>query len=322
MAGSISSIIAQIPKSLEQNLINDGDEQKQIEQNASNEPRRGRGIQKSLSYVNRRLSNQQYSKDEFHRHLSPRRHKNPHRREAGLDAINQMKISIENDSVNKEANLTIIEKMDQQCTVHLTLDEITNKIVDGSSGEKKNEEKSMESSMDTGFKYGMDELRELKKSPNVIKNPPKLKSNLLHKKLPSVVWRTLFDKTYNEPVEDANDTLNASYSRNQKRSQPNLRETQSCSARFKPNSPEKNLIKVTLSSSNVPLNEADDAWKPSHLKVQAFDDDADSVKLNLNRNFRSMLNKITAENFDHLLKELRNVKKYPINSMDKLKMVV
>lgn len=76
------------------------------------------------------------------------------------------------------------------------------------------------------------------------------------------------------------------------------------------------IIKLTLSlQDDVKLNEAENAWKPSHLVKKAELTEEDRVTHDLLSRFRSMLNKLTAENFGLLVEE---VKTYKIDSGERL----
>lgn len=80
------------------------------------------------------------------------------------------------------------------------------------------------------------------------------------------------------------------------------------------------IIKLTLSlQDDVKLNEAENAWKPSHLtKKQEFTEE-DRVTHDLLSRFRSMLNKLTAENFELLVEQ---VKLYKIDTSERLDGVI
>jgi translation initiation factor 4G len=73
---------------------------------------------------------------------------------------------------------------------------------------------------------------------------------------------------------------------------------------------------------DVKLNEAENAWKPTHMKKPEAMDDKDRELAELLKNFRSLLNKITEENFDHLVMEINDKRKYIINSPEKLSAIV
>jgi translation initiation factor 4G len=80
------------------------------------------------------------------------------------------------------------------------------------------------------------------------------------------------------------------------------------------------IIKLTLSlQDDVKLNEAENAWKPSHLVKKAELTEEERVTYDLLSRFRSMLNKLTAENFGLLVEE---VKTYKIDSSERLDGVI
>lgn len=76
------------------------------------------------------------------------------------------------------------------------------------------------------------------------------------------------------------------------------------------------IIKLTLSlQDDVKLNEAQNAWKPSHLVKKQDMTEEERVTYELLSRFRSMLNKLTAENFGLLVEE---VKTYKIDTSERL----
>ena len=76
------------------------------------------------------------------------------------------------------------------------------------------------------------------------------------------------------------------------------------------------IIKMTLSlQDDVKLNVAENAWKPSHLEKKQDMTEEERVTYELLSRFRSMLNKLTAENFELLVEE---VKTYKIDTSERL----
>jgi hypothetical protein len=69
------------------------------------------------------------------------------------------------------------------------------------------------------------------------------------------------------------------------------------------------------SQDDVKLNEAEKPWKPSHLIQKADMTEEERVTFELLSKFRSMLNKLTAENFDLLVEQ---VKTYKIDTSERL----
>lgn len=63
------------------------------------------------------------------------------------------------------------------------------------------------------------------------------------------------------------------------------------------------------------LNESENAWKPTHLKKKPDMNDEERETHDVLSKFRSMLNKLTAENFDVLVEQ---VKTYKIDTMERL----
>lgn len=80
------------------------------------------------------------------------------------------------------------------------------------------------------------------------------------------------------------------------------------------------IIKLTLSlHDDVKLNEAENAWKPSHLVKKQDMTEEERVTDDLLSRFRSMLNKLTAENFGLLVEQ---VKTYKIDTSERLDGVI
>lgn len=66
---------------------------------------------------------------------------------------------------------------------------------------------------------------------------------------------------------------------------------------------------------DIKLNESENAWKPTHLKKRPDMNDEERETNDVLSKFRSMLNKLTAENFDVLVEQ---VKTYKIDTMERL----
>ena len=60
-------------------------------------------------------------------------------------------------------------------------------------------------------------------------------------------------------------------------------------------------------NEDVKLKEAENAWKPKHLTPKFGVDEEEKVTADLLRNFRSVLNKLTPENFQVLIGQLKNL---------------
>ena len=58
-------------------------------------------------------------------------------------------------------------------------------------------------------------------------------------------------------------------------------------------------------NEDVKLQESENAWKPKHLLPKTQLTDEDKVTAELIRNFRSVLNKLTPENFNVLIGQLK-----------------
>ena len=63
------------------------------------------------------------------------------------------------------------------------------------------------------------------------------------------------------------------------------------------------------------LHKAENPWKPSHIKVP------EKELTSLLKKFRSLLNKITEENFEYLIREIKDKQVYMIDSSEKLSAV-
>ena len=80
------------------------------------------------------------------------------------------------------------------------------------------------------------------------------------------------------------------------------------------------IIKLTLSlQDDIKLNESQNAWKPNHLVKQPELSEEDRTTHDLLSRFRSMLNKLTADNFDLLVEQ---VKVYKIDTSERLDGVI
>lgn len=79
--------------------------------------------------------------------------------------------------------------------------------------------------------------------------------------------------------------------------------------------------RIQISLPQVKLNEAEHAWKPTHLKAVAVESESsDSDVLDeLRRRVRSILNKLTAQNFDVMLNQFKELN---VNTEDKLNVVI
>ena len=59
---------------------------------------------------------------------------------------------------------------------------------------------------------------------------------------------------------------------------------------------------------DIKLNESENAWKPSHLQRKADTNDEERITSDVHNRFRSMLNKLTAENFDILVEQVKTLR--------------
>lgn len=80
------------------------------------------------------------------------------------------------------------------------------------------------------------------------------------------------------------------------------------------------MIKLNLSlQDDVKLNESENAWKPGHLVKQPELTEEEKITFELLKKFRSVLNKLTPENFSVLLSQ---VKTYAIDTEERLNGVI
>ncbi|KAG5666407.1 hypothetical protein PVAND_014436 [Polypedilum vanderplanki] len=73
--------------------------------------------------------------------------------------------------------------------------------------------------------------------------------------------------------------------------------------------PDRQILKINLSlHDDVKLNESENAWKPTHLKKNDNLSEEEKTTNETLSKFRSMLNKLTAENFGVLVEQVRTFK--------------
>lgn len=168
-------------------------------------------------------------------------------------------------------------------------------------------------------RYSIHELNCLRKSALVLKEPPKIMDELLNKNLDPAVWRSLFEETSG----NHNHSQNSQKSANNSKKMNNSRyDNQNHVSLTRSKSNDKHCIKMTLSTKDsVKLNEAENAWKPSHMQDRSDMTDEEIELERVMKNFRSLLNKLTEENFDHMIKEIADKKKYMIDTVPKLSAV-
>ena len=70
--------------------------------------------------------------------------------------------------------------------------------------------------------------------------------------------------------------------------------------------PGQHVIQLQISSANVELNKAENAWKPAAQKEGSAD--AEDPLKELEKNVRSILNKLTPQKFDKLVKQFNELK--------------
>lgn len=233
----------------------------------------------------------------------------------------------------KDLNQNLIPSEPEQLKETTKLDENNNETTEASIN--LTELSLMESTADNSetslnqsqrHKYSTRKLADLKKSPLVLSNPPAIEDSLLDSSMNKAVWNLLFDKKNRideNSYEDSNSSLQNNKSNQFRKTNNNLRyETSQNQLSRNKSGSEKQLIKVNLSiKEDVKLNEAENAWKPTHMKNPEAMDDKEREIVELLKNFRSLLNKITEENFEHLVKEINDKRKYVIDSSEKLSAV-
>lgn len=187
-------------------------------------------------------------------------------------------------------------------------------------------------------RYSISKLHEIKEgNPLVVATAADLQHPLVSEKLRGEIRRILFDKdlVVNEKNEYMTRKQNSSFGKSgqlSKRNSGELRRNESFNNGNRNNTSRKGhspntsstnvddtqMIRINL-NENVKLNEAKNAWKPTHLKARENVPDTDRDVIALRKTFRSLLNKMTLENFDHLLPEIHKLK---IDTMEKLEMIV
>lgn len=169
------------------------------------------------------------------------------------------------------------------------------------------------------YRYTINELDELKNSVLVETKPPAKNHILLNQRLPGNVYRSLFENTssaYND-----NDYVDRKSNKMlTKRNSGEMKHAESYAGsnyRHGRNSPDNNqgMIKITLSCTDVNLNKAENAWMPSRKRTRENMSDAEREITALSKAFRTLLNKITEENLEVLLNDVRKLK---IDTKEKL----
>lgn len=188
---------------------------------------------------------------------------------------------------------------------------------------------------DKFYRYTIDKLYELKEGNSLIAlKPSDLKYPLISDKLENDVRRILFDKDLilNEE-EYTSRRHNNSFGKSgqlSKRNSGELRRADSFTGNNSrrgtkgpsPNNSSTNIDEnsmIRISLADVKLNEAKDAWKPAHLRAKESTNDAQKEIDVLCKAFRSHLNKMTEENFDLILPDIKKMK---LDTMEKLDSVV
>lgn len=217
--------------------------------------------------------------------------------------LKDLPIDLNNNEIKEDASTTATEES------------YTDSTVDNS-----------ESSLNLSWRYSSQLLSKLKKSPLVLTKPPTVKDDLLDSNLKNFVWKMLFEKDYRNDSNDSNESHNTSLpnkSSNNKRGNNNSRYDNHNNHLIRSKSvSEKQIIKMNLCiKEDVKLNKAENAWKPSHMKRPEDMNDEDRELEALRKNFRSLLNKLTAENFEHLIDEINDKRKFTINTFEKLSAV-
>lgn len=177
----------------------------------------------------------------------------------------------------------------------------------------KEEEYSIENQF---HKYTIRELRQMKKSSIVSCHPPEVKGSLLTSSLNESVWKTLFDKSVRFDDSSYHDLSN-NRSHNISRREMGNRSFQNDSKKHS----SRDIVHISLNQS-IKLNEAKNAWKPSMMKPQEYVDEETQELIDLERSFRLMLNKITVDNYEILVGEIKTDCSYIIDTPRKLVSVI
>jgi hypothetical protein len=251
-----------------------------------------------------------------------------HNRQMSNDANSSMEVSVDsnNNSIKTSSPEAVTLSQEDVSSPILSQTIEGPSIDDNFLSSTAKDEILTEKSLTKRHIYSIQALRALKSSPAVLKHPPQLGSNLLCKKMNEQTHKSLFDKNYNNSYDDSHDMSHSNssfkFGNVSKKSYNDYRSNDNHMSRNNSKTQEKNgLIRISLSQPEIILNEAKDAWMPTHLKPVVRLDDNEEKLERLNKNFRSLLNKITAENFDHLSEDARNPHQYPINNMESLQTV-
>lgn len=180
-------------------------------------------------------------------------------------------------------------------------------------------------------RYNIKQLISLKNSSLVSEKPPPLRSFLFERNLKSDVYRILIklNSSFNYKTHQS-DEVEHGNSRGkdipmQRNDSKRFSESFTSSNRHhRKVSPKQNrnrsMINESLCNDDVKLNVAENAWKPSTLtnnrRGAEFTEQNKIDKLI--KQFRSFLNKLTAENFEIILEEVKGIS---INTKDEFEAV-
>lgn len=143
----------------------------------------------------------------------------------------------------------------------------------------------------------------------LMKNNKECLTNTLNQTMPPMGMRQPFDAINSVAPKFMNNQLSG------RNPYPNKRPSQQGMKQQVPgrggsqSGSDRQIIKLHLSlQDNVKLNEAENAWKPSHLQAKPEFSEEERQTFDVLSKFRSMLNKLTAENFDVLVEQCRTFK--------------
>jgi hypothetical protein len=235
--------------------------------------------------------------------------KDPNSNNSMIDLNNN---DVEISTIEKESLDNLSDLHQSMSTLHTTEDESLEFDSFGEVNDSGNHRRQ---------KYSRADLNKLKKSPLVIESAINLtKCNFMNKNfVNSATCSSLFDGR-RRLFESSNERRNGGSRYEGNNSHNNHHNTGHITRSRQ--TPDRGPIKKSLGlDQEIRLNEAENAWKPTHLQTERMSREEEEL-IELLKNFRALLNKITAENFTKMIKEVKARKIFRINSMKKLEKVV
>lgn len=169
-------------------------------------------------------------------------------------------------------------------------------------------------------KYTRDELIKLKQT--MVDEAPELKDAVKGFIFKKTALDNTLDRSRPIPRGDAVDKMMPAYAMlNNRNSYQKQRSGDYTSGRRSAQGNRSNsssLIKVNLQSNeDVKLNESKNAWKPQMLEAEVDTPEEERKTVELLKQFRSILNKITPENFTTLIEQLKTLNIDAVDILDK-----